>query len=163
MVNLLKIVQWNCRSAVSNKSELTHLINKYDPFIIALAETWLTPSFAFNVNNYFCLREDRIDGYGGVALLIKSSCSFNALAFPSHHNGFSIVGAIVDHICYISVYVPHPPRLFYKSSVLFSLLLLDLLLYLVTLTLNIYLGEVQLLIRTAISFLILLILRNFAY
>lgn len=104
----MQIVQWNCRSAVSKKSDIIFVINKFNPFIFALAETWLKPSSAFKISNYFCLREDRDDGYGGVALLIKSSYSFTSLSFPSHNSDFSIVGAIVESICFISVYIPHP-------------------------------------------------------
>lgn len=73
-----------------------------------MAESWLKPDSVFRINNYFCLREDRNDGYGGVALLIKSSFSFTPLSIPSHNNDFSIVGAIVENVCFVSVYIPHP-------------------------------------------------------
>lgn len=85
-----------------------YLINKNDPFIIALAETWLKPCSVFKIKNYFCLRDDRSDGYDGVALLIKSSHSFKPLHFPSRDDRFFIVGAMVNNICFISVYIPHP-------------------------------------------------------
>ena len=103
-----KIVQWNCRSAINKKHDLIYIINKYDPFVIALSETWLKPEFCFKISKYSCIREDRRDGYGGVAILIKNSLPYSILTLPSHSDDFSIVAISVKNICYVSIYVPHP-------------------------------------------------------
>lgn len=71
MDHTTNILQWNCRSLTSKKSDVTYLINKYNPAVLAFQETWLKPGFQFRLSSYVCLREDRNDGYGGVALLIK--------------------------------------------------------------------------------------------
>lgn len=105
-----QVIQWNCRSVISKKSEIIYLINKYSPFILALSETWLGQNKIFNIQGYNCLREDRLDDYGGVALLIKSNISYSALTFPNHSSNFNIVGASVNNICYISLYIPYPSR-----------------------------------------------------
>lgn len=103
------IIQWNCRSAVSKKCELINLINKYNPFALALQETWLKPGFIFKINSFYCLRDDRSsDGYGGVCLLIKNNINFTPINIPQHSQDISIVGATMFNISVVSVYVPHP-------------------------------------------------------
>ncbi|KAJ8722734.1 hypothetical protein PYW07_003914 [Mythimna separata] len=103
-----KIIQWNCRSLINKKSEVIHLLNKYDPFVFALAETWLKPSNIFKLNGYLTIREDRSDGYGGVAILIKNSIPFSNIRLPPHSEEISIVAIKLQHICLVSIYVPHP-------------------------------------------------------
>jgi hypothetical protein len=104
----LKIIQWNCRSVISKKTDLIQLINKYNPMVIALSETWLKPEFLFRISGYNCVREDRPDGYGGVAILVKNNISFKCLSLPAHNlDNFNAVGVQIDHISIISVYVPY--------------------------------------------------------
>nr|XP_037870303.1 uncharacterized protein LOC101744291 isoform X1 [Bombyx mori]XP_037870304.1 uncharacterized protein LOC101744291 isoform X2 [Bombyx mori] len=108
MANMDKLVQWNCRSIINKKHEIIHIINTFNPFIFSLSETWLKPDFVFKIPGYSCLREDRADGYGGVCLLIRNSSTFSSFPLPSHSNCFSVIAAIVDGICFVSIYVPHP-------------------------------------------------------
>jgi hypothetical protein len=68
------ILQWNCRSAISNKIDIELLLLQYNIRIAALSESWLPPGDdSFNISNYECIRDDRADGRGGAALLIHSS------------------------------------------------------------------------------------------
>lgn len=108
MANLGKILQWNCRSITSKKSDLIYLFNKYKPSLCTLSETWLKPGFSFKIPGYSCLREDRDDGYGGVAILINNSFSFTSFPLPSHSNDISVVAALVNNICIVSVYFARP-------------------------------------------------------
>lgn len=71
-----KAIQWNCRSVNSEKSDLIHIINKYHPTIVCLQETWLKPESVIKIQGYSCIREDRSDGYGGGAILVKHTFSF---------------------------------------------------------------------------------------
>lgn len=108
MDNKAKVVQWNCRSITNKKSDLIYLLNKYKPFICSLQETWLKKESLFRIPGYACLREDRSDGYGGVAILIKHPLTFTLIPIPSHDINFSIIAALVNKVCYVSVYIPHP-------------------------------------------------------
>lgn len=108
MAHRSRMLQWNCRSINSKKSDLLHLIKKFDPFIISLCETWLRTESCFKIPGYSCLREDRSDGHGGVAILVKNSFHFTYHPISSHSNDFSIIAAIVNNICVVSVYIPHP-------------------------------------------------------
>lgn len=116
-----KILQWNARSIVNKKSDLIYLINKFDPYVIALSETWLKAEISFKFQGYISFREDRSDGKGGVALLIKQS--FHPIIHPitSHNNNYSIIAAIANNICYVSVYIPYPSSaIFNELEQLFS-------------------------------------------
>lgn len=104
------IIQWNCRSAISNKNDLIYLINNYNPYLVCLSETWLKPSFSYKLRGYNTVRQDRFDGYGGVAILIRKNVPFIVvpISIPVNNENFSIVAVSVNSICYISVYIPHP-------------------------------------------------------
>lgn len=102
-------VQWNCRSVVSKKSEIIYLINVYNPFIIAITESWLKPGSVFKLSGFSCLRDDRPDGYGGAVLLVNNSFSFTIFSLPPHNsNSFSAVACIINNVCFVSIYIPHP-------------------------------------------------------
>lgn len=122
----LKVLQWNCRSVISKKSDLIYIINKYNPSIICLSETWLKPEFLFNIPGFTCIREDRADGYGGVAILVRRCIPFSRLVLPSHNlDVFNAVGIqLNNNISIISVYLPHasPELLNNNIDPLFSFL-----------------------------------------
>lgn len=103
-----KIIQWNCRSIINKKSDLIHLLNKYEPFVVALCETCLKASYNFKISRYNIIREDRPDGYGGVAILIKNSVPYSIINLPTHSDDISIIAVNVNNICIVSVYIAHP-------------------------------------------------------
>lgn len=100
-------MQWNCRSVNDKKAELTHLLNKHNPTIIALSETWLRPGSVFKIKSYSCLREDRSDRYAGVALLVKNNILYKPIPLPSHDD-FTAVAALITSICFVSIYITKP-------------------------------------------------------
>lgn len=101
-------LQWNVRSARSRKPELTHLINKYKPVVAAIAETWFKPGTIFRLPGYACFSDDRDDGWGGCALLIKKTYSYSFLHLPSHSPNFNVVAVRCMNISFLSIYIPHP-------------------------------------------------------
>lgn len=116
-------MQWNCRSIVNKKSELIHLLNIYEPFAFALSETWLKPGFSFRIPGYACLRDDIADGYGGVAILVKNTLSFKSLSLPPHNDDISVVAAVVNNLCIVSVYFSRPSvNIFSEVNQFFSVL-----------------------------------------
>ena len=82
----LKILQWNIRSVRANKDDLINLVKKEDPDIILLNETWLDTSTNFQLNSYISVRQDRIDGYGGVVSCFKKSLIFHIIKKYSSDN-----------------------------------------------------------------------------
>lgn len=110
-----KILQWNCRSAISKKSDIIYLLNKYKPMALCLSETWLKPEFPFRISGFVTVRNDRPDGYGGVAILISKTFSYKVFPLPLLSNGINAIAVIVNNICIISVYIPHPSYSIYNE------------------------------------------------
>lgn len=104
--NQQQMIQWNCQSIRNKKSDLIHLINKYQPFILSFQETWLKPGSIFKIPGYSSLREDRSDGYGGTALFIRRPCNYVHIPIPSHSSNFSIIAVKVNNITFVSLYIP---------------------------------------------------------
>lgn len=66
----IKLLQLNTRS-ISNKKDLVEFILERDRIDIAiLCETWLKDDF-LKFKNFEIIKQNRIDGYGGVAILVR--------------------------------------------------------------------------------------------
>ena len=46
------IIQWNCRGIRANYEELQLLLEKYNPKVICLQETYIKENNQININNY---------------------------------------------------------------------------------------------------------------
>jgi ribonuclease HI len=104
-INGVSILQWNSRSAVSNRSEIIQLIKTYDVQIAAISETWFPPLSHFEIPGFTCLRDDRWDGKGGAAMFIQRGIPFaqiNILPNPS----MQIVAAVIYNVTFVSTYIP---------------------------------------------------------
>lgn len=84
--NFLKIFQLNCRSLSSpdKQIELIHFIQKHDPDIMLLSETFLKTKHCLDIpKNYSLYRTDRINRIGGgTAIIIKSKIKHKLLTGP---------------------------------------------------------------------------------
>lgn len=56
------------------------IIKNYCPDVILLNETWLEKKYNVRCKGYQIIREDRADGYGGFAILVKNNISFQILS-----------------------------------------------------------------------------------
>ncbi|CAF4794466.1 unnamed protein product [Pieris macdunnoughi] len=118
-----QIIQWNCRSAICNKNDLIHLHNIFEPFVSTLSETWLRPELIFRIPGYVILRQDWPDGYGGVAIVIKNNLPYSLFPLPSFGDDLSVIAAIVNKICIVSIYFSRPNvNIFSHLNQLFSIL-----------------------------------------
>lgn len=100
----IKILQWNIRSVNSNRANLILLANEESPDIIFLNETWLKSNQNFVLSSYNIIRQDREDGYGGVAICVKKNIIFSNLKkFNSEVAQFIII-KIADLIL-INIYI----------------------------------------------------------
>ena len=107
----MKIGQWNIRSAIKNRSSLLNIINEFKPDIICLCETWLNPNLNFNINHYNTIRNDRVDGYGGIAILLHETITFKILSSDTPSiDGLEYIAALVSaeniNFTLISLYLP---------------------------------------------------------
>ena len=109
----LNIIQWNIRSANTNRHNMNIIIRDMSPDIIALNETWLKSSFNYHFKNYDTIRKDRSDGRGGVAFLIKNTLNFKTVdldlsLFPPNFQG---IGIEIQDLQIINVYAPPDVKL----------------------------------------------------
>ena len=109
--NLLKIMQWNSRSAVANKDSLIQYLLEQDIDIALLSETWFKPGQNYHFKGYNIVRTDRHDGKAGVAILIKKQLIFKDIPMSNNFNQEILVcGAQVSFgetkLKFLSVYKP---------------------------------------------------------
>nr|CAH7716653.1 unnamed protein product [Callosobruchus chinensis] len=99
--NNINIMQWNARSAVSNKNSLMKSLFDLDIDIALLSETWFNPDRNYKFNGYKVVRQDRQDGTTGVAIVIKNNIRFQEINL---HN-------IPDYIqaCAVQIIDSSPP------------------------------------------------------
>lgn len=72
----------NARSALNKVQPLEDLLLLYEPDIVAITETWLSPNVLdheFASPSYAVIRKDRPSRGGGVALLIRRSISYSLM------------------------------------------------------------------------------------
>ena len=91
----LKIIQWNARSINANIESLEKIIYSLDIDIVILSETWLKKTEIYRVPGYFIYREDRENGYGGVAILVKKQINHVKLDLSHGNINFEFVGISV--------------------------------------------------------------------
>ena len=72
----LSILQWNSRSINANKGSFDVALSDLKVDVATINETWLKPNFNFTIANYFPVGADRLDGKGGVMILIKNNINY---------------------------------------------------------------------------------------
>lgn len=106
----INILQWNSQSAKPKQVELEQFLCSESIHIAALCETWLNCEIDFKINGYNVFRQDRLDSYGGVAILVHKSVKAHMVPFNLTNPGIEIVCIKIYnclHIQYLmSVYCP---------------------------------------------------------
>lgn len=72
----IKIMQWNARSLPSNRESLENFIYEENIDVILISETWFKITQEYKFKNFIIIREDRLDGKGGTAILINKNMKF---------------------------------------------------------------------------------------
>lgn len=105
-VKKLKIVQWNTQSIDSKRENLDMLLKEHEIDIAILSETWLKPGRQYSFKNYHIHRDDRDDGYGGVAILVSKKLSHKPITFPVKYHFANICGIYTPqfNLNFISIY-----------------------------------------------------------
>lgn len=78
----MKVIQWNCRSINSNRVFLEMLIEKHDPDILLLSETWLKNSQSFNLQGFNVFRRDRMNNSRGGGVMVATKTYLAATIVP---------------------------------------------------------------------------------
>lgn len=74
---MIKILQWNIRSLLANFDDLKVLVGDTNPDIIVLNETFLRNNCNISISSFSLLRDDRDDGYGGLATAVRNGFDFD--------------------------------------------------------------------------------------
>lgn len=69
----LNVLQWNAQSIRPKQLEFEALLNQEKIHVAVISETWLETDSFFKISGYNIFRSDRIDGYGGVAIVTHKS------------------------------------------------------------------------------------------
>ena len=98
----MKTIYFNARSLMNKINNLQSLLNTNDYDLIAVTETWLTPtipnSLLIQNTNYNLLRKDRLSQVGGgAAIFISKRYSIIPVEIKSR---FSELDAIVTDVCF---------------------------------------------------------------
>lgn len=102
------ILHWNIRSCRSNNLDLQCLIKKYQPHLICLNETWLQTNNIFKITYYNCIRDDRADGKGGIAIFVKKGIPFKQITTNTilNKNELQVIAIDLGVIRMVSMYIP---------------------------------------------------------
>lgn len=112
----INLLQWNCRSAVSNKSSLEYLLQEKNVNIASLSETWFKPGSQVTFSGYNLVRKDRPDGRGGVALLIKNNLKFSHVSISTNTANIAYIAAKIflynnTYLTIVSLYIKPNTRI----------------------------------------------------
>nr|CAI5846041.1 unnamed protein product [Callosobruchus analis] len=97
---MLKLMQWNARSAVANKQSLKQFLGEHDIDVALISETWFQPNRVYTFSGYNIVRNDRFDSRAGSAIFVKKGLRFTEKLIDLH--------SINDEIslCVVELYVP---------------------------------------------------------
>lgn len=109
-MNELKYLQWNGRSVLANKGFLERFLYENKINIAFLSETWFKPRSLITFQGYNLIRNDREDGKGGVAILIKKNIAFSINKISNNIPNVMVVAATLhlsnkNNLNIYSVYV----------------------------------------------------------
>lgn len=86
----INILQWNAQSLRPKIAEFQALLSQEKIHIALISETWLEPGSSLNVSRYNIFRNDRIDSYGGVAIIIHKSIRVQLEVLNGSNSGIEI-------------------------------------------------------------------------
>nr|CAI5836562.1 unnamed protein product [Callosobruchus analis] len=114
---MIRLMQWNARSAVANKLSLDKFLHDNQIDIALISETWFKPNINIRFKEYSIIRRDRHDGKTGVAIFVRNTLNFEEITSPLQSDDIQVCGAEISiadslHLSLLSVYVPPGTNIF---------------------------------------------------
>ena len=109
-MDILKILQWNCRSIFSKLSEFKHYLTTLSnlPHIICLQETFLSLKYNPCIPGYHLVRKDRPLSQGkggGVCMFIKSDIIFSEITgYENNGNSEELMAIKINGMVIVNMY-----------------------------------------------------------
>lgn len=122
MTNKIKIIQWNIRSINSNYENMINIAESFNPDIILLSETFLKPIQKLTLKHYKTVRQDRDDGKGGLAALIRNTIDFQNFEIKNDILPERTQGMIIKITNLTIIHIYNPPDLKLNNHKLSSFL-----------------------------------------
>ncbi|CAH2091703.1 unnamed protein product [Euphydryas editha] len=110
----INILQWNAQSLKPKIPSFEILLNRDKIHLAVVSETWMDPSSHMNLPGYKIFRQDRSDGYGGVAIICHNSLQTFRISCPVSNSGIEIIAIkilnckLIHNI--VSIYCPSSIR-----------------------------------------------------
>lgn len=106
---MVRIIQWNCRGLLCNIDDIHELLEKSQPSIVCLQETYLSPVHNNPFRKYNLHRKDRTNSLvsaGGVAIVTPQSIPTNELKLQTTLEAVAIRTHIGIALTICSLYIP---------------------------------------------------------
>lgn len=114
VAQFINIAQWNSQSLMPKKPELELLLCQEKIGICLLSETWLDCDTNLRLSNFNVFRKDRVDSYGGVAILVHKSIKTQMYSIQVTNSGIELLCLRILNCKYleyvVSVYCPSTVR-----------------------------------------------------
>ena len=108
-----KILLWNCRGIRANYEELPLLLNKYNPKVVCLQETFLKDKNQLNIKlfqSYNHLYKDGHRAFGDVSILVRKDILQQQINIDSELQVIAVKTALHKPVNICSIYIPaHDP------------------------------------------------------
>lgn len=79
-------MQWNARSAISDKLSLNNFLISHQIDIALISETWFKTNQSIAFNGYHVVRKDRFDGKAGITILVSRKFNINPIVLQNNFN-----------------------------------------------------------------------------
>ena len=111
--NSYKILRWNCRGIWANYEKLLLILNKSNPKVVCLQETFLKDNNQLNIKHFQPCNHLFKDGYrvsGGVSILVKKDITHQQINIDSELQVITVKTTLHKPVNICSLYVPtHDP------------------------------------------------------
>ena len=108
-----KILQWNCRGIRTNYKELLLLLNKFNPKVVCLQETFLKDKNQLNIKHfqsYNHLYKDGLRASGGVSIFVRKDILQQQINIDSELQVIAVKTTLHKPANIFSIYIhPHDP------------------------------------------------------
>lgn len=113
---MLNIIQLNIKSLNSSRNLLEIYLNQHQIDICILSEIWLKPDHKIYIKDYQFVSACRLQGYGGVGILVKNDIKYNLLTSLDFNPIESIAIETLNlkkNLTIVSIYIP--PNIRYNT------------------------------------------------
>jgi len=103
---VVKILQWNARGLAAHYQELRQLMTTHGLDVACIQETFLKEHNSCNIPGYYCVRQDRNEPRGGLAIFIREGIKYTVHDPPTDLECQAVnINTTVGQINVINVYL----------------------------------------------------------